>query len=331
MEERLVTEAGLAFRPLAAAPIVGRGPMALVRNAAVMLMGILDAWRLLGRERPDIVFVTGGYVSVPLACAAWLRRVPLAIYLPDATPGQAVRWLSHMADRIFVTAGSALGLLPSKKTVVTGYPVREALRLASRDQARLRLNARPDEPVILVVGGSQGSRRLNQAVLSVAPQLLERAMVIHATGPQDIAELERARAALPQQQAARWRLSVFLSGPAMAEALAAADLVVGRAGAACLGELPARGVPAILVPLAIAGGHQAQNAALLEAAGGALVLPDAECDGPRLLDLILDLLADPLRLATMGRNMRAMDQPEAARRIGEELLALAAGGKRRDD
>ncbi len=319
----MVVAAGLPFHALAAAPIVGTGPLARLRGLATLARGVLQAWRASAHQSPDVVLVTGGYVSVPLAVAAWLRRIPLAIYLPDAVPGQAVRWMSRFASRIFVTAETARAHLPAAKTVVSGYPVRACIRQADRQLARERLGVSPSDLVVLVVGGSQGAHRLNEAVLEAAPRILAQAVIIHATGERDFGSVGAVRGSLDPGMAARWRPAPFLADEAMADALAAADLAVCRAGAACLGELPARGLPAILVPLAIAGGHQGANAALLAQAGAAVVLPDEACTGSRLEELVLALLDDSERRRAMAQQTRALDQPDAARRIGLGLLELA--------
>ncbi|MEO8083619.1 MAG: glycosyltransferase, partial [Ardenticatenales bacterium] len=134
-----------------------------------------------------------------------------------------------------------------------------------------------------------------------------------------------ARAALPTEIAARWRITPFFEDDAMADALAAADVVVCRAGAAVLGELPARGLPAILVPLPISGGHQWPNARVLVDAGAAVAVADADLDGPRLSREVLALLDDPARRRAMGDAARTLDHPHAAVAIGREILALGAG------
>lgn len=331
MEADLARGAGIAFRAIRTGAVVDRGPLRAAAALLAIARGALAAAADLRRERPDVVFVTGGYVSVPLSLAARLTGTPLCVYLPDIVPGRAVRLIARLADRICVTSKAALGHLPAGRAVVTGYPVRPAIRAASRDAARRRLAADlgpaapRDLPVILVFGGSQGARRINDALAAAAPELLDRAVVLHAAGRATLDAALAARAALPSDLAARWRIEPFFEGEAMADAFAAADVVVCRAGAAVLGEMPARGLPAVLVPLPISGGHQWPNAAVLADAGAAVAVPDAELDGPRLAREIGALLDDPARLSAMGRAARALDRPDAAEAIGRVLLALGAG------
>lgn len=325
MEADLARTAGIEFRAIATGAVVDRGPLRAAAGLLAMMRGALAARADLRRERPDVVFVTGGYVSVPLSLAARLTGTPLCVYLPDVVPGRAVRLIARLANRVCVTAAAAIAHLPAAKTVVTGYPVRPAIRAASRDAARARLGLAADEPVVLVFGGSQGARRINDAVAAAAPSLLERATLLHAAGRTTYDEAVAARAALPNDIAARWRIAPFFQDDAMADALAAADIVVCRAGAAVLGELPARGLPAILVPLPISGGHQWPNARVLVDAGAGVAVADADLDGPRLSREVLALLDDPARRRAMGDAARTLDHPHAAEAIGREILALGAG------
>jgi UDP-N-acetylglucosamine--N-acetylmuramyl-(pentapeptide) pyrophosphoryl-undecaprenol N-acetylglucosamine transferase len=325
LEERLVSARGLVFRPLAAAPLVGVGPLGALRNLVTLARGTAQAWHAAAVDRPSAALVTGGYVSVPVALAAWLRRIPLLVYLPDVRPGRAVATIAKIADCVAVTVPEACGELPAGKCVVTGYPVRPALRAVDRAAGRAALGLAADRPVLLVFGGSQGARRLNEAVVAAAPELLGRCQVVHLTGPKDLAAVRAARGELPGELARHWHAHEYLHDAEMAAALAGSDLAVCRAGAATLGELPAVGLPAVLVPLPISGGHQAPNARVLEAAGAAEVVPDAELDGPRLLAVVGSLLGSPGRLAAMAEAMARLDRPGAAEAIWAELERLVAG------
>lgn len=315
LEERLVTTSGMRFAPISAAPFVGRGVAGRLMALASLGRGLWQAWRLAGRERPLALLVTGGYVSVPVALAAWLRRVPVTIYLPDIRPGRAVRFLAPFARRIAVTSAAAEQWLPPGKLVATGYPTRPELRAADRAAARSRWSLAPGDRLLLVFGGSQGSRRINRAAAAAAPRLLEACRIIHVSGPLDLLSATAERAALPEALRERYHVYGYLDSPDMAMAMAAADLVVCRAGAASLGELPALGLAAILVPLPISGGHQLPNARQLESVGAGEILSDDECDGPALAAAVLRLLATPDRLLAMGQAARRLDRPDAAAAI----------------
>lgn len=315
MEEALVRQEGLAFAAVSAAAWVGKGPRGRLAGLALALRGLWQTWRLAGRERPDALLVTGGYVSVPVGLGAWLRRVPLFIYLPDLRPGRAIRSLAPLARRIAITAPDAAAALPPAKTELTGYPVRALLRQADRAAARQGMGLTAEDRLLLVFGGSQGARRINLALAGAAPGLLSGCHILHICGAADHAALAERASDLPAALQARYHLHAYLDSQDMAAALAAADLVVCRAGAATLGELPAMGLPSLLVPLPIAGGHQWPNAQYLAAAGAAEILADPDCDAAGLGRAVQSLWERPAALAAMGRAARALDRPGAAEAI----------------
>lgn len=319
LEAEVVPRAGIPFEGIDVAGLRGMAPQQLARNLALLVRGTRQAYRIIGRFRPDVIFVTGGYVSAPVVLAGRARRVPIVIYLPDIVPGLAIRSLARLATHVAVSFEQSCQYLPRDKVVVTGYPVRAALFSASQARARQNLGLDPDVETVLVFGGSRGARRINQAVAAALEALLSLAQLIHITGQLDIAEMEQRREALPATLTSRYHLFAYLHEE-MIDALVAADLVVSRAGAATLGEFPAAGVAAVLVPYPYAGAHQADNAALLAEAGGAIVIPDAELTGQRLLDTVRGILTDEDRLATMRANMGRLAQPDAAGRIAELLL-----------
>lgn len=323
VERDILSRTAYGYEGVSTGPLRGANPLEAVRSAWLIVRGALQAGRLLRRWRPAAVLATGGFVSVPLALAAWLRRVPLLVYLPDMEPGLAVRALARIATRVAVSFAPAAEHLPG--AVVTGYPVRRALFELLRDDARARLGLHEGLPMILVMGGSRGARSINQALQAALPSLLQRAEVLHITGSLDYEQCAMAQAALPAELQARYRVHAYLHDE-MVPALAAADLVIARSGAATLGEFPAVGLPAVLVPYPYAGQHQRVNAAYLADAGAAVVLEDdrlADELGPTLERLLDD--DDALR--RMAAAARSLSMPRAAERIAEELVSIAKGGQ----
>lgn len=321
MEARLAREAGVPFTAVRAAPIVGVPWWRLPWNALQIAAGTIQAWRKLRRGRPDAVLVTGGYVSIPVALAARMAGVPLAVFLPDVEPGRAVSVVARLAQRILTSRPESAAYL-NREVVVTGYPVRPEVRSARRDDARRALGLPQEATVVLAFGGSQGARVINRAVIDAAGDLLERAHIVHLTGRLDLAQVQARRAQLGAA-GDRWHVHEYLGGTDMALALAAADLVISRAGASILGEYPATGLPALLVPLGIAGGHQNANAHVLEEAGAALVIPNDRLDGHCLLSAVSELLDNPARLRAMAEASRKLDTPGAAERIWATVADLA--------
>lgn len=321
LEEALVQRAGIPFVGIAAGGVRGMSPKRLVRNLLRLARGFGQAWRVLREFRPDVVLATGGYVTFPVGVAAWLQRIPMLIYLPDIEPGLAVKALAPFANKVAVTGEAAQAHFRTGKTIVTGYPVRQALREPpSREAARALFGIPVEARVVLVMGGSQGAHSLNQAVGHNITALLELAHVIHIHGRSDGEWLRSIRERLPEAVRQRYHLFDYLHEE-MAAALRAADIVVARAGASTLGELPAAGVAAVLVPYPYSGAHQWANARHLAAQGGALIVPDSEI-GQRLVPVVQTLVEDEVRLHTMQEAMQRLAQPDAAQRLYDLVRAV---------
>jgi undecaprenyldiphospho-muramoylpentapeptide beta-N-acetylglucosaminyltransferase len=322
IEERLVPQAGVPLETIAGGGLHGVGLARFARNMWRLMRGFVQAGRIVGRFRPDVAFLTGGYVSVPVAFAVWLRRRPILVYLPDVEPGRAIKLLSRIATRVAVSVEASRQYLPPK-VVVTGYPLRpEFYRVepSARRAARERWGIPAEAKVVLVFGGSRGARSINRALGEILEQILEQAQVIHISGSMDAEACRARREALPASARARYHLFEYLDE--MAEALAAADLVVARAGAATLGEFPCFGLPAILVPYPYAWRYQKVNADYLEERGAAIRLKDEEMR-EQLWPTIAELLNDEGRLKAMGANARALARPEAPVRLADLLTELA--------
>ncbi|MGD8486587.1 MAG: UDP-N-acetylglucosamine--N-acetylmuramyl-(pentapeptide) pyrophosphoryl-undecaprenol N-acetylglucosamine transferase [Chloroflexota bacterium] len=274
-------------------------------------------WKLL-RWRPDVVYTTGGYVAIPVLAAAALLRIPSMVWEGNQIPGRSVRLAARLATLRSVTFGPTAQRLPAP-VLVTGTPIRE-LEGLDRATARQRLRLPADLPVMLVFGGSQEVRRLNEAVATALPDLVERCAVVHIAGG-GIATAEEARRRLPADRQDRYRPVAFLDED-MGAALAAADLVVGRAGSSTLAECAAAGDPMVVVPYPHAAAHQRANAAELVDAGAAVLVDDADLDGDTLRQAC-DLLHDEPRLEAMSEAARAVGRPHAAAASAELLLRLS--------
>ncbi len=320
VEQRLATRAGLPYEGVPAGGVHGLAPRVAARNLTKVTRGFWAARRLGRQERPQALFVTGGYASVPVAMAAWTLRVPILVYLPDIEPGLAVRFIARLATRIAVTTEDSLTYFPARKTVVTGYPVRPSFAEVDREQARARFGVVPDEPVVLVFGGSHGARSINQAVVSNLEAFLREAQVVHLSGELDWPWVSERAEELPPDLRARYSAHSYLHE--MGAALAAADLVVSRAGASTLGELPFFGLPAILVPYPHAWRYQRTNAQWLVERGAAIQVADEALD-QALLPAVQECLSDRDRLAQMRDRARALARPDAAARLATEMRALA--------
>jgi UDP-N-acetylglucosamine--N-acetylmuramyl-(pentapeptide) pyrophosphoryl-undecaprenol N-acetylglucosamine transferase len=318
----LVARAGLPFAPVDSGQLRGRAPWIAAGNLWRIVRGVRQAQRLIRDFQPAVVFITGAYVAVPVSLAARIERVPLLIYLPDLSPGLAIRWLSRLADRVAVSFEPAARYFPGKG-VVTGYPVRPELLAASADRpgARRRMGLDERSPVLLVMGGSHGARSINQAICAGLPQLLAQAQVVHASGNLDWPWVEQEAARLSPDLRARYHPYPYLHDE-LPDALAAADLLVNRSGASNLGELPAMGLPAVLVPYPHAGRHQHINADFLVEQGVARVVED-DLLGQDLVPTVLNLLADAETRQRMVTAARRLARSDAAQQIVSLMTEMA--------
>ena len=327
VEESLVPRAGLPLETIQGGAIAGVSLKTKMINAAKLIWSIGRANRLMAAFRPDVLFMTGGYVNAPVALAAWLRRIPAAIYLPDIEPGMAIKALSRFTKRVACTADASAQYFPAGKTVTTGYPVRPDLRAATQlDQAEAlaQFDLSPERPTLFVFGGSRGARSINRALMAVLPQLLNSAQVIHISGTLDWAEVEANAQTLPQANRTYYRPFPYLHEE-MAYAYRAADLILARAGASALGEFPAFGLPSVLVPYPYAWRYQKVNADYLADRGAAVRLNDEDLEG-QLLAVVLELLENEEKRRQMAQAARELDTPDSAGKLAQLLLKLSKEG-----
>ncbi|OGO46043.1 MAG: hypothetical protein A2Z30_06370 [Chloroflexi bacterium RBG_16_64_43] len=322
MEEDLVPRSGLRLELIPAAGLHGVGWRRLPGNAWRALRGLVQAAGLVRRLRPGALLVTGGYVGVPVALAARMYRVPILMFVPDIEPALALRVIGRFAERIALVADDSRRYLPSRAaSMTTGYPVREDLLNAERLGARAQAGWRDDDFVLLVLGGSRGARSINRALLGCLPDLLPEVHVVHVSGTLDWAEVEQAAKSLPAEIRSRYHPKAYVH-EAMGSVLAAADLVVSRAGASVLGEYPLFGLPAVLVPYPHAWRYQKVNADYLVRCGAALLLED-EALATELGPIVLELKANPSRLSAMRLLSARLARSDAADRIAREFISLA--------
>ncbi len=293
----------------------------LVLDPIRLGLSIPQATWMLARRRPAAVFTTGGYVAIPVLIAAAILRIPTLLWEGNVVPGRSVRATARLATRVAVTFDAtcaALGL--DERCLTTGTPIRE-LRGIDGLAARARLGIPAGERMVLIFGGSQAVRRFNEAVAEALPALVDRCHLLHVTGDDGYAAALAAREHLSDRGRARYHPIPFLRDE-MGDALAAADLVVGRAGSSTVSEVTAAGLPFVAVPYPHAGNHQRANAEVLRAAGAAQVIEDEAFDGQALLRAVA-IVEDPSAHVAMTAASRALGRPAAADAVATILLALA--------
>ena len=274
--------------------------------------------RVLAQERPRLVVGTGGYAAGPLLWFAHLRGIPIALQEQNAMPGITTRRLARRAAQLhlgFAEAESHLRPGPHTAVFTLGNPITPPGR-ANQAEAKRRFGVTPDVPVVLVTGGSQGAQAINDAVAQmVTRNVLPRMALLWSTGHGAFDALRAFHHPPDVQVRPFW--------DPIAEAYAAADLVVARAGAMTMAELAAWGLPSVLVPLPTAAAdHQSANAAAMAAAGAAVHVPQAAL-GPDVLERELTtLMRDSVRLTAMAGQASVRGRPQAARAIAERLIEL---------
>jgi UDP-N-acetylglucosamine--N-acetylmuramyl-(pentapeptide) pyrophosphoryl-undecaprenol N-acetylglucosamine transferase len=315
IEARVLPREGFTLDTIRSAGLKGKSIGALVRGLALLPLSAVDAWRVIGRRRPDVVVGVGGYSSGPVVLLAALRRIATMVLEQNAVPGFANRRLARVVDAAALTYEDTVRWFP-RGAFVSGNPVRAGFATLAAEQA-----GRGPGRHVLVFGGSQGARAINEAMIAAAPALAAAVPAISLTHQTGEADLERVRAAY---RAAGLSAGVEPFLHDMAREMAAADLVVSRAGATTLAELTVAGRAALLIPLPTAtDDHQRRNAEALAARGAADVLLQPELTGALLAQRILELLGAPQRLARLRAGARAASFPEAARVIAERVIALA--------
>ena len=305
---------GLPYKTIVAAKL---DMEQLWRNWSVPFVvprALLESRQILREFRPDVLLGTGGYVSAPLVVAAAARRVPVVLQEQNYLPGRTTRLLSRFA-RVIATGYEESSKYLHGKCVVTGTPVRT--EFASRRQD---FPARPRR--LLILGGSQGAHRINEALSAALPELLGRLQleVWHQTGERDLPQMMEIKRQLGGAAAG---YQPFAFADDLAGKIYAADVVLSRAGASALSEVSAVGVPMVLVPGPFAGGHQRLNAQPFERAGAAVLIPNEECDGPRIVKELSEIVENSARYSKMVDAMRALGRPHAADDVVGLLQSVA--------
>ncbi|MDT8433249.1 MAG: undecaprenyldiphospho-muramoylpentapeptide beta-N-acetylglucosaminyltransferase [Anaerosomatales bacterium] len=325
-EARLAREAGLVFHAIPARGFDRSRPLSLLTAVLQLASSALRSWILLGRLRPEVVVGFGGYVSLPVGAAAVLRGIPLVLHEQNSVPGMANKALSRRACAVGVTyEGSVSHLKPGTRVEVTGNPVREAILRADRSSGRGSLGLPDDAVVVLVFGGSRGARHINEAVVALSGRLLAdvRVHVVHVAGRDEAASVREALPRTGVEQGGRYRVVDYIED--MGSAIAAADVVVSRAGATSIAEITAIGRAAILVPYPYAtDDHQTLNARDVTEGRGAMLVPDSELDSDALAEALDALIHDEAQRDSMASASRRLGAPDAARRL-ERLILECAG------
>ena len=313
LEAELVPKAGFSFSAVTA---VGLKRKLSLHNLTVpwqVTKGLMESRRQIRNFSPCAVIGTGGYVCGPVVLAAALQKIPTLIHEQNAYPGITNRILSRFAGRVAVTFPESVRHFPERSEVkLTGLPVRPEILTADREKARAKMGLATGTRLILSFGGSQGARSINQAVAGVMSNYCNNRLVhiLHVTGPKGYDEFMIAAKSMSMDSYGNIVIMPYLYD--MPEALAAADLVICRAGAATLAELTVRGLPGILIPYPYASeNHQEYNARSLVKHGAAEMILDRDLNGESLSEKVKELMANPVKLMEMSKASKKQGHPRA--------------------
>jgi UDP-N-acetylglucosamine--N-acetylmuramyl-(pentapeptide) pyrophosphoryl-undecaprenol N-acetylglucosamine transferase len=310
LEKTIVPKAGFPLEFIDVGGLKGKGAGEFAKNLFRLPLGFLQAWSLVGKHKPNAVLGVGGYSSGPVLAAAKLRGVPTIIHEANAFPGVANRALARVVTKVLVAFADAAPRLKRSDAIVTGNPIRAEFFSVSRQPSAVSR--------LLAFGGSQGSRVINTAMseaLLFLAHLKDRLEIVHQTGPNDLATVQAA-----------YRTSAFANARVVpyidpiVDEIAAADVIVCRAGAMTVGELAAAGRAAIFIPFAAAtNNHQELNARVVERAGGGVVITESQLTPERLAAAVNDIVSDPAKARRMGEAAHALATPEATKRIVDTI------------
>ncbi len=293
-------------------------------DAFKIVFGIVEAlWKML-LVMPDIVFCKGGFGSFPVTLAARLYRIPVVVHESDSIPGIVNRWAGRWARRVAISFAGAAKYFPPARTALIGVPVRGRIIGGNRESAREVFGVFSSRPVMLALGGSQGSDILNRTLIEVLRPLVEEFEVIHSTGPKNIEDVRLETAPILEGGGAVYYHPFgFMSEDEMRGAFALADIVVSRAGATAIYEIAANAKPAILIPIKIAAqDHQKANAYEYARRQAAIVIEEDNLTPSVLFHEVRKLNADTGRRRRMAEAARSFARVDAAEIIAKELLTL---------
>ena len=318
-EGKIAEDAGIPFK---AVPSGSLTKSLSFRNAASLMKliaGIFRAKRILKNFAPDVVLGTGGYTTAAVLLAQWMLHGKIVVHEQNAIPGRTNRWLARIAKKVCVSFDSDISVFPKERVVVTGMPVRkEFASLPKKVEARRALGLDGNAFTILVVGGSQGAKKLNELILDVWPMIDDgNTQILHQVGVRNLDEVK----AKMESNRDKHHIAAYLDMPV---AVASADLVIGRSGASTIAEITAAGLPSILIPYPYAyADHQKLNAAYVADHSAAVMFDEAALTSESLVDIISELRSLPEKLNAMSEASASLGKADAANRVAEVVRSVA--------
>ncbi|OGZ44710.1 MAG: undecaprenyldiphospho-muramoylpentapeptide beta-N-acetylglucosaminyltransferase [Candidatus Ryanbacteria bacterium RIFCSPHIGHO2_02_FULL_48_12] len=298
------------------------------RNVSDMLktfFAVIRAFFFMYNEMPDVVFGKGGYASFPVLLAARLLGIPVIIHESDAVPGKVSNWAKKFARRIAISFPEVAEYFPKDRTALIGNPIRTQLLGGNRDESRVVYGLEDKTPTILVIGGSQGARSINNMLLGALPQILERAQVIHQCGDANFEDVIKQASVILQNspKKSRYHIFPFLDEDRLRSAAIGSDIVISRAGGTAIFEIAAWGLPSIIIPLPLAAqNHQRANAYSYARSGACEVIEETNLTPYVLFTEISKLLDNQARVTEMKKAAQGFARLDAAEKLAREIIKL---------
>ncbi|MFH0791709.1 MAG: UDP-N-acetylglucosamine--N-acetylmuramyl-(pentapeptide) pyrophosphoryl-undecaprenol N-acetylglucosamine transferase [bacterium] len=326
---QLLSEEGVIVRNILAGKIRRYfDPISILQNVFDVFVkipiGLIQALFQVFIIAPDVIFSKGGYGSVPVTVSGWIMQVPIFMHESDVSPGMANRWLGQFAKEIFVSFPIRdMEFFPTQRMISVGNPIRHEIINGSENEAKKIFGLVGDRPLLLIIGGSQGARKINETILDVVDEMLMNFEIIHQTGNDNFNQVSReARVVIVDANKKYYHPYPFLDETQMANAYKAATIIVGRSGSGTIFEIAANGKPSVLIPLpGAAQNHQAKNAYSYSKWRGAIVIEQDNLSPHFFLEKLKALAFTPGKLEYMGKQAKEFSRPQAARIIAEYLLA----------
>lgn len=323
MEKELVTRMGIPFQTVASGKLRRYFSFKNIGDMLRVPIGIFQAESRIRKFKPHVVFSKGGYVSFPVVVGAWMQNVPIVIHESDIVPGLANSQLSWFATRVALTFPDREKRFAADKTLLTGMPIRSEVVRGDRERGRTFAKIADEKPMLLIMGGSQGAKVLNDAVSLILPELLQKFAVVHLCGKHQYEELTEQHA--EQITQGSYRLFAYVYDE-MPDLLAASDVVVSRAGATSIFEIAALGKRNLLIPLSeSANNHQQENAEYFQELGISRILLEKNLEPHILYENIMKLLFE-VRESDIAESAKKIIQPDAAQKMVGMIKELANAG-----
>jgi len=316
-----VSEAGIQIKTIKAGKLRRYFSWENLRDIFKIPIGVIQSLYHISRFKPDVVFSKGGFASVPPVIASWILRVPIVTHESDIVPGLANRIIARFVSKILVSFSAAEKYFNKNKVILTGNPIRSDIVQGSRENALKFFKLSPNLPTILIFGGSQGAQKINEMVLEILPDLIEKCQVIHQCGDKNYDEIKNKIGKLNLKHPERYRVYPFIKDE-MKDVYALAEIVISRAGANSLAEIVALKKLNILVPLSTsANNHQPENAEFFIEEKASLVIDETVNNSQDLANAIFKLLFDKNLQNQMKQKLSEIASPQtAARKIAEEIV-----------